>query len=78
VRSCPGGQISIGTRTLLRPQPGAQLSSRAGILADVLAALLIIPVWSYFGALVALACALVLGLLLRFVIHAGGPRTPRR
>jgi ABC-type phosphate/phosphonate transport system permease subunit len=54
------------------------LISRAGVLADVVAALLIIPVWTYFGTVVALACALALGLLLRFVVHAGRSRGPRR
>jgi hypothetical protein len=54
------------------------LISRAGVLADVVAALLIIPVWTYFGAIVALACALALGLLLRFVVHAGGSAGSRR
>lgn len=52
--------------------------SRRGIALDVLCALLVAPVWSYYGALVALACALALGLTLRFVAYVGTlkPRRP--
>jgi len=45
---------------------------------DVLCALLVIPIWTYYGAIVALVCALVLGLLLRFVVHTGTPKQRKR
>jgi len=51
---------------------------RAGIAVDVLCALLVIPIWTYYGAIVALVCALVLGLLLRFVVHTGTPKQRKR
>jgi hypothetical protein len=52
--------------------------SRRGIALDALCALLVIPVWTYYGALTAIACALVLGLVLRLVAHVGTlkPRKP--
>jgi len=55
---------------------------RRGLLADVIGAAMIVPVWSAFGAVAALVCALALGLVLRFVVHAGAAgrrsRPPRR
>jgi hypothetical protein len=45
--------------------------SRRGIALDVLSALLVVPVWSYCGAIIALVSALVVGLALRFVVYMG-------
>jgi hypothetical protein len=55
------------------------MTSRRGLAVDVFCALLVIPIWSYYGALVALLSALVLGLVLRFVVYAGTlkPRRPQ-
>jgi len=52
--------------------------SRRGIALDVLCALLAVPIWTYYGAIVALVSALVLGLVLRFVAYMGTlkPRKP--
>ena len=38
---------------------------------DVLCALLVVPIWTYYGAVVALVSALALGLLLRLVVFVG-------
>lgn len=45
--------------------------SRRGLALDGLCALLVAPIWSYYGAFVALASAVVLGLVLRFVAYVG-------
>lgn len=47
------------------------MTSRRGVAVDVLCALLVIPVWTFYGAVAAIVCALVLGLLLRLVVHNG-------
>ncbi len=46
---------------------------------DVLCALLVIPIWTYYGAVTAVVSALVLGLVLRFVLYVGAlkPRGQR-
>jgi hypothetical protein len=51
--------------------------SRRGLVVDVLCALLVIPVWTYYGAAVAIASALVLGLVLRLIVRVGAIK-PRR
>ncbi|HXR28201.1 MAG TPA: hypothetical protein VN772_01390 [Solirubrobacteraceae bacterium] len=48
--------------------------SRRTVAIDVLCALLIIPIWTYYGAVAALASALALGLALRLVAHLSGAR----
>ena len=50
-----------------------------GLIVDVLCALLVIPIWTYYGAVTAVISALVLGLVLRFVLYVGAikPRRPR-
>ena len=55
------------------------MTSRRGLVVDVLCALLVIPIWTYYGAVTAVISALVLGLVLRFVLYAGTlkPRRPR-
>jgi hypothetical protein len=52
--------------------------SRRGLIVDGLCALLVIPIWTYYGAIVAIASALVLGLVLRLVARVGAlkPRRP--
>jgi len=52
--------------------------SRRGIAVDVLCALLVIPIWTYYGAVAAIVSALVLGLVLRLVAYVGTlkPRRP--
>jgi hypothetical protein len=54
------------------------MTSPRAIAVDVLCALLVIPIWTYYGAITAVLCALVLGLVLRFVLHVGAmkPRKP--
>jgi hypothetical protein len=53
--------------------------SRRGLAVDVVCALLVIPIWTYYGAVTAVISALILGLVLRFVLYMGTlkPRRPR-
>jgi hypothetical protein len=53
------------------------MTSRRGIVVDVLCALLVIPIWAYYGPIIAVVSALVLGLVLRFVLRASAAR-PRK
>jgi hypothetical protein len=55
------------------------MTGRRGLVVDVLCALLVIPIWTYYGAVIAVISALVLGLVLRFVLYVGAikPRRPR-
>ena len=55
------------------------MMSRGGLIVDVLCALLVIPIWTYYGAVTAVICALALGLVLRFVLYMSTlkPRRPR-
>jgi hypothetical protein len=45
--------------------------SRRGVALDVLSALLVVPIWTYCGVIIALVSALVVGLALRFVLYMG-------
>jgi hypothetical protein len=51
--------------------------SRRGIAIDVVCALLVIPVWTFCGAVAAIATALALGLALRLVLYVSTLK-PRR
>ena len=50
--------------------------SRLGFAVDALCALLVIPVWTYFGAVAAVATAIALGLLLRLVARVAAASPP--
>ncbi len=52
--------------------------SRKGIAVDVVCALLVIPIWTYYGAVVAIVSALALGLILRLVLYLGSLKPGRR
>ena len=55
------------------------MTSRRGLVVDLLCAVLVIPIWTYYGAATAVISALVLGLVLRFVLATSTlkPRRPR-